>query len=84
MGTCSGCNALFKNTHSSQASGHTFCYSVRSTKVNSAEKETTLQDVGAGPVEDRVDKGDVSKEVGVYCTGTVKVSVKGHRFPVRI
>lgn len=69
MGTCSGCNALFKNTHSSQASGDTFCYSVRSTKCNSAEKETTLQAVGAGPVEDWVDKGDMGEEVGVYCTG---------------
>lgn len=40
MGTCSGCNALFKNTHSIQASGDTFCYSVRSSKCNSAEEET--------------------------------------------
>lgn len=60
MGTCSGCNALFKNTHSIQASGDTFCYSVRSSKCNSAEEETFfLQADGAEPEEGQVDKGDV-------------------------
>lgn len=67
MGTCSGCNALFKNTHSIQASGDTFCYSVRSSKCNSAEEETSLQADGAEPEEGQVDKGDMGVEgVALY------------------
>lgn len=69
MGTCSGCNALFKNTHSIQASGDTFCYSVRSSKCNSAEEETFLRADGAKPEEGQVDKGDMWRwGGGVDCT----------------
>lgn len=68
MGTCSGCNALFKNTHSIQAPGDTFCYSVRNSKCNSAEEETSLQADGAEPEEGQVDKEDVGVwVVGVHC-----------------
>lgn len=66
MGTCSGCNALFKNTHSIQASGDTFCYSVRSSKCNSAEEETSLQADGAEPEEGQVDKGDMGVGGALY------------------
>lgn len=57
MGTCPGCNALFKNTHSIQASGDTFCYSVRSSKCNPAEEETFLRADGAELEEEQVDNG---------------------------
>lgn len=65
MGTCPGCNALFKNTHSIQASGDTFLYSVRSSKCNSAEEETFFfsRAHGAEPEEGQVDKGDVGVDV---------------------
>lgn len=56
MGTCPGCNALFKNTHSIQASGDTFCYPVRTSKCNPAEEETFLQAGGAELEEEQVDK----------------------------
>lgn len=71
MGTCPGCNALFKNTHSIQASGDTFCYPVRTSKCNPAEEETFLQTGGAELEEEQVDKVGVR---GVSCgRGKLKV-----------
>lgn len=61
MGTCPSRNALFKNTHSLQASGDTFCYSVRSSKCNLAEEETFLWADGAEPEEGRVDKWETER-----------------------
>lgn len=59
MGACFGCDALFKNAHSTQASGDTFCYSVGAPSVSELRRSGRSRGRGG-----QVDGGDADRYEG--------------------